>query len=450
MEKIIAIVGRPNVGKSALFNRIARRQVSLVYDRPGVTRDRVTAQVRWREHHLTLVDTGGIGLDDKEGFAEAIAREVEIALLAATEILFVVDARDGMTSLDREVAQRLRKTKKRVWVVANKMDHEKQANFEAEFAALGFGAPWPTSAAHGLGVDDLMEAMTADWVAPVEEPGPRVERPTRLAIVGRPNVGKSSLINALVQESRAIVSNVPGTTRDAVDVPFTWKGQAFELVDTAGLRQERRVHDALETNMTGRTVHAINRADVCVLVVDAQTGVTMQDKKIAGLIQDAKAPCIIAVNKWDVAREQGDAGREREREYYESVIQDLFFINYAPVMFVSAKTRERLDGLLKSAQQIAKNRRFRFITSPLNRVLHKAQERLPAPLVKGKRLKIFYAAQQIDEDRREVPTVLLFVNEPKCLTPAYQRYVELKLREAFPLEGCPVQFILRARPRDAR
>jgi GTP-binding protein len=452
MEKVIAIVGRPNVGKSALFNRIAKRQISLVYDRPGVTRDRITAACRWRDFEFTLVDTGGIGLEDSEGFAAAIAREVEIALLAATDIILVVDARDGMTSLDKEVAQHLRKSKKKkVWVAANKMDHDKQANFEAEFVGLGFGTPFPTSAEHGLGIEDLLEAVTEGW-EPVEVvEGPKEERATRLVIVGRPNVGKSSLINALVQDTRAIVSEIAGTTRDAVDVPFVWKGQPFLLIDTAGMRQERRMRDQLETHMTGRSAHAINRADVCILVIDSQTGVSMQDKKIAGLIQEAGAPCIIAVNKWDLARNLGDAGKAKEREYFESVRQDLFFISYAPVLFVSAKTQERLDGLLKAAQTIATNRRYRFLTSPLNRVIHKAQERLPAPLVKGKRLKIYYAAQQTDDkDKREIPTILLFVNDPKCLTSSYQRYLEEQLRESFPLEGCPIKFVLRARTQKER
>jgi GTP-binding protein len=271
-------------------------------------------------------------------------------------------------------------------------------------------------------------------------------RATRLAIVGRPNVGKSSLINALVSEPRAIVSDVPGTTRDAVDIAYTWRGVSYLLVDTAGMRQERRLHDELERAMTGRTAHAINRADVCILVVDASTGVTMQDKKIAGLIQDAHAPCIIAVNKWDLARELGDASKTREREYYDQVRRDLFFLSYAPVLFLSAKTSERIDGLLKTAAAIAKNRLFRFQTGPLNRVIRTALEKYAPPLVRGRRFKVLYAAQQAaKEGAREIPTLQLFVNSPSLLTPAYERYLDLQLREKFDLRGCPLRFVLRGR-----
>jgi GTP-binding protein len=259
-------------------------------------------------------------------------------------------------------------------------------------------------------------------------------------------VGKSSLVNALLAQPRAIVSEVPGTTRDSVDIAYTWKGLPFLFVDTAGLRQERRMRDELERAMTGRTVHAINRADVCLLILDAAAGVTMQDKKIGGLVQDAHAPCMIVVNKWDLAREQGDASRARERDYYEQVRRDLFFLSYAPVLFLSAKTGERIDGLLKTVAQIAQNRVYRFQTGPLNRVLARAMERYAPPLVRGRRFKILYAAQQSPkEEAREIPTLQLFVNSPALLTPAYERYLDLQVREAFDLRGCPLRFVLRGR-----
>ncbi len=363
MEHIVAIVGRPNVGKSALFNCLAGRAISLVFDRPGTTRDRLVTSARWDKHRLTLIDTGGIGMDDREGFGDAIAREVEIALAAATEIIFVVDAREGLTPLDQSVARLLRKSHRPVFVAANKVDGDKQVNLDGEFTRLGFAGVFPVSAAHRRGLDDLREAVTAKWDEPLPEDAPPIrKRPTRLAIVGRPNVGKSSLINALMNEPRAIVSEVAGTTRDAVDIAYEWKGEPFLFIDTAGMRQERRLRDDLERAMTGRTAHAINRADVCILVIDAGTGVTMQDKKIAGLIQEAHAPCIIVVNKWDLAREQGDASKAREREYYEQVQRDIFFLSYAPVLFLSAKSGERIDGLLKTCATIAKNRTFRFQT----------------------------------------------------------------------------------------
>jgi len=453
MEHIVAIVGRPNVGKSALFNCLAGRDISLVFDRPGTTRDRLVTTGRWSGHHFTLIDTGGIGMDDHEGFNDAIAHEVDLALAAATEIIFVVDAREGLTPLDQTVARLLRKSHRPVFVAANKVDSDKQVNLDAEFSRLGFKGVFPVSAAHRRGLDELREAVVADWAEPAEkDPNEaRPERPTRLAIVGRPNVGKSSLINTLISEPRAIVSPVAGTTRDAVDIAYTWKGQPFLFIDTAGMRQERRMQDHLERAMTGRTAHAINRADVCILVVDASTGVTMQDKKIAGLIQDAHAPCMIVVNKWDIAREQGDASRSREREYYEQVQRDLFFLSYAPVLFLSAKTGERIEGLLKTVAMIAKNRVYRFQTGPLNRVITKAMERYAPPLVKGRRFKILYAAQQQPkEGAREIPTLQLFVNSAELLTSAYERYLDLQLRESFDLRGCPIRFVMRGRTTQSR
>jgi GTP-binding protein len=453
MEATVAIVGRPNVGKSALFNCLAGRDISLVFDRPGTTRDRLVTSARWGDHRLTLIDTGGIGVDDREGFGDAIAHEVEIALAAATEIIFVVDAREGLTPLDQTVARLLRKSHRPVFVAANKVDGDKQANLDGEFSRLGFKGVFPVSAAHRRGLDELREAVSAGWDAPVavDPEAPMAARPTRLAIVGRPNVGKSSLINALIAEPRAIVSEVAGTTRDAVDIAYTWKGQPFLFIDTAGMRQERRLQDHLERAMTGRTAHAINRADVCILVVDASTGVTMQDKKIAGLIQEAHAPCLVAVNKWDVAREQGDADRARERDYYEQVQRDLFFLSYAPVLFLSAKTGERIEGLLKTVGMIARNRTFRFQTGPLNRVITRAMEKYAPPLVRGRRFKILYAAQlAAKEGAREIPTLQLFVNSAELLTPAYERYLELQLREAFDLRGCPIRFVMRGRTTEAR
>ncbi len=453
MDHTVAIVGRPNVGKSALFNCLAGRDISLVFDRPGTTRDRMVTSARWDKHRFTLIDTGGIGIDDREGFGDAIAHEVELALAAATEIIFVVDAREGLTPLDQDVARLLRKSHRPVFVAANKVDGEKQANLDGEFQRLGFQGVYPVSAAHRRGLEQLRSAIVKNWKEPEEEAEQteRPKRPTRLAIVGRPNVGKSSLINTLMAEPRAIVSPVAGTTRDAVDIAYTWRGEPFLFIDTAGMRQERRVQDQLERAMTGRTAHAINRADVCILIVDAMTGVTMQDKKIAGLIQEAHAPCMIVVNKWDLAREQGDAGKTKEREYYEQVQQDMFFLSYAPVLFLSAKTGERVEGLLKTCATIAKNRTFRFQTGPLNRVISRAMEKYAPPLVNGRRFKVLYAAQQAaKEGSREIPTLLLFVNAPALLTPAYERYLDLQLREAFDLRGCPLRFIMRGRTTQSR
>ncbi|HSI86839.1 MAG: ribosome biogenesis GTPase Der [Candidatus Methylacidiphilales bacterium] len=493
MEKTVAIVGRPNVGKSALFNRLVRRQISLVFDRPGTTRDRIIASCTFQDHRFTLIDTGGIGLEDTDDFGTAIAREADLALQAASDILFVVDAREGLTPLDHMVADILRRAgasasapthvskasaasaesdpnsdsdapapvparlRRRIQVVANKMDAPKQSHMEGEFSRLGFGNAVGISAAHGVGIDDLLTALTAEWPEPpsAEEEAaanaaaPRQARPTRVAIVGRPNVGKSSLINALLSDERTIVSPVSGTTRDAVDVPYSRNGRDYTLVDTAGMRQERRISDPLEGAMTGRSAHSINRADVCVLVIDAAEGVSSQDKKIGGLILEAMKPCVIVVNKWDLAREQGDGGSSAQRAYYEQVMQDLFFLHYASVAFLSAKTGERVHGLFTIIENLDKSRQFRFATGPLNRVISKAIERHPPPISggSGRRLKVLYATQEPPEEGRSqaIPVLIMFVNSAKLWTATYQRYLDLQLRDSFDIPGVPIRFVLRER-----
>ncbi len=443
MTPTVAIVGRPNVGKSALFNRLARRDLSIVHDKPGVTRDRLVTSAEWDGKPYSLVDTGGIGLGDSEGFADAIEHEVQIALETATHILFVVDIREGVTPLDQEICRRLRKTKCPVFLVLNKADHEKQSGLDAEFSHMNFGHPYPVSAMHGIGIETLMQDVASDWEA-ADAPPPRL-RPTRVAMIGRPNVGKSSLINAILNETRTIVSEIPGTTRDAVDVPFRWDDRDYVLIDTAGMRKKSRVNDPLEQKMTGRTAHMINRADVCVLVLETNEGVREQDKKIAGLIQNSKCPCVIALNKWDIAQDQGDGGTDRRKEFAEGIRNEIFFLPYAKVHFVSAKTRSGLPKLLETIHAIHKLRHFKFQTSQLNKVLQHTQERYVAPNVKGKRFKIYYAAQQFSEDPRAIPTLLFFVNSPDLLTDAYRRYIEIQIRQAFPLEGCPIEIHLRAR-----
>jgi GTP-binding protein len=446
-EHTVAIVGRPNVGKSALFNRLVRKQISLVFDRPGTTRDRIVASGRHRGHAFTLIDTGGIGLEDQEGFAAAIGREAGLALETATDILMVVDAREGLTPLDHEVARRLRRSRAPVHVVANKVDDpDKHANWETEFAALGFGNPLPVSAAHGAGIEDLLDRLTAGWDKPLAPSPPTGVRPCQVAIVGRPNVGKSSLVNALIEDARTIVSPTPGTTRDAIDVRLSHEGKEYVLVDTAGMRQRRRVHDPLEAAMTGRSAHTIHRADICVLVIDAETLVTMQDKKIGGLISKTYRPCMIVVNKWDLARKEGAGGKAHERETYETLMEDLFFLRYAPVVFLSAKTGERVRGVLQMLSLVDANRTRRLPTGLLNRVLHRALERRPPPGA-ARRFKILYATQQVEDDPGEhpVPTLMCFVNDPKLLSDSYQRYLEEQVRAEFDLRGCPIKWILRSR-----
>ena len=470
--RTVAIVGRPNVGKSALFNRITGKQISLVHDQPGVTRDRISHVCRHEGHLFELLDTGGIGLGDKEGFADAIEREVSIALATAHDILFVVDGRDGLTPLDQEIAKRLRKAdgkksgkkkvhandeveflspaaaafeKRRVILIVNKLDVPELDDRIEEFRRLGFPDVLAVSAAHGLGMGDLMEHLVSPWGAGDGIEPSRVakeDQPIRLAFLGRPNVGKSSLVNALLNDDRTIVSPVSGTTRDSIDVPFTWKKRGFTLIDTAGMRQNRKIHDPLESKMTGRSVHTINRANVCVLVLDAMEGVSMQDKKIGGLIAEAMRPVMIVVNKWDLVRDQGDASRKKELEFTEALRQDLFFLEHAPIIFGSAKTGERVETILKTIEKIEKNRRTKITTSELNDLLQKAQERYAPPLVNNRRFKIYYATHQIDETQpHPTPTIMAFINSYDLLTPAYRRYIELKLRERFTLEGCPVRWV---------
>ncbi|MFH1066839.1 MAG: ribosome biogenesis GTPase Der, partial [bacterium] len=383
---VVAIVGRPNVGKSALFNRIAQRQISLVFDKPGVTRDRIAADCQWQDVPFTLVDTGGIGLEDNSGLEEAIEREVNIAVEAADDLFLVVDGREGLQALDTEIARRLRRSQRRVWVIVNKMDSPKQSNLESDFAQLGFSEVWPVSAAHGTGVGELMSALCSSWKKEpsfiLETTEKRETRPLRLAIVGKPNAGKSSLINAILKEERLIVSHAPGTTRDAVDIEFRLHDTAYTLMDTAGMRKRRRVSDPLEMAMTGRSAHAINRADVCALVMDAAEGVGEQEKKIAGLIQEAKKPCLLVVNKWDLTKDN-DAlvGKQKNfrQQYEDAVRRELFFLDYAPVLFISAKDKWHIESFLDALSSVEVSRAARISTGVLNRIIQRAMQRQLPP-----------------------------------------------------------------------
>lgn len=456
MRRTVAIVGRPNVGKSALFNRLAGKPLSLVYDQPGVTRDRVMAEIKLGGFPCTMIDTGGIGLEDASGFEEAIGHEVDLALASATDIVLVVDGREGVNVVDREVAKRLRKGKIRVTVAVNKMDHEKLEGAEEAFKELGLGELVPVSAAHGRGISNLVEQVTQGWEKEEEvEAAESGTRPTRIAMVGRPNVGKSSIINRLLGQERLIVSPVAGTTRDAVDTEFEHKGKLYSLVDTAGLRKKARIDDPLEQAMTGRTAHSINRADLCVLVLDAERGPGVQDKKIAGLIQEAKKPCLILVNKWDLVDEalpglKGEAGQKKRkefrREYEEAIRRELFFADYAPVIFASARKAGGLDELMRAVEKVNELRRIQMPTGVLNRILREAQERQPSPRQGGRGLKFkLYYATQLREDKAGIPAILLFVNNPELWSENYGKFLEQKVRDHFGLEGCPLKWELRAR-----
>ncbi|MBN9690891.1 MAG: ribosome biogenesis GTPase Der [Verrucomicrobia bacterium] len=485
MQSVIAIVGRPNVGKSALFNRLAGRRIAIVHDQPGVTRDRVMVEAEWGGRGFTLIDTGGIGLLRGERADDVITAaafdQVQMALEAASVILFVVNVQDGVVPLDTEVAKRLRSAQKPVIVVVNKVDHDRADVGLPEFAQLGFAQMVPVSAIHSRGIDDLMELairqLPAVELPPMPETTegdsesseaapPAPERPLRLAIVGRPNVGKSSIINALTGSQRVIVSPVPGTTRDAVDVPFEvnteGRREQFVLVDTAGLRKARRVDDAVEHFSAERTRDAISRSDVVVLVVEAVTGILEQDKKIADLITEAQRACIVVVNKWDLVAEEVRLAQEAEYqkrkkevvfhrpkklltlgEFGDWVHAKLFFLDYAPVIFTSAKDGFQLERLLEAVRYVGAQWRQKIPTAILNRTLADAIERRQPVSKLGHRLKFFYATQV----QQSPPTLLLFVNRKEVFSPAYEKYLAGELRRVFGFEGCPIVLVPRGRPK---
>lgn len=489
MSGIIAIVGRPNVGKSALFNRIVGRRIAIVHDQPGVTRDRVSAEAEWHGRPYTLVDTGGIGLLRKEKSADVIVKaaveQVDLAIEAAHIIILVVNVQEGIMPLDREVAMRLRKSGKPVLVAVNKVDTHRVESQAMEFSQLGFEKLFPVTAIHGDGIDALtteavrlLPAFTPEAIESEPEttetsadgellPVTKPIGPLKLAIVGRPNVGKSSIINALTKSERVIVSPIPGTTRDAVDVPFEVETdgvrQKYILIDTAGMRKTRRVDDSIEFFSVQRSEDSIARADICVLVLDAESGILEQDKKIADRIVENRKACIVVVNKWDLyddsvrkAREE-EIGRRQKKVRYEGnegpltmlgefgnwVQEKLFFLDYAPVIFTSAKSGFHLERLLEAVRYVAAQLQQKIPTSLLNRTINDAVERRQPVSAAGHRLKFFYATQV----RQAPPTFLLFVNRDELFSEPYKKYLAGELRKAFGYEGCPIVLVPKARPK---
>ena len=499
MSGLIAIVGRPNVGKSALFNRIVGRRIAIVHDQPGVTRDRVMAEAEWHGRPYTLVDTGGIGLLRREKADDVITaaalQQVDLAIDAADVILFVVNVQEGIVPLDQEVAKKLRTIQKPVLLVVNKADNFQATAGAVEFSALGFQRIYPVTAIHGSGVEDLMDEAVAflpKWSAvskpvgtdegdaegadaPLEDgedgealPPRRPDGPKRLAIVGRPNVGKSSIINRVTGSDRVIVSAIPGTTRDAVDVPFEVVTEAgreqYVLVDTAGVRKARRIDDSIEYFSVERTKGAIARCDIAVLVIDAMNGITEQDKKIADVIVEQRRACIVVVNKWDLvaedvrkAREQEievRSGKNRDRddrqkrlttlsEFGQWVQERLFFLDYAPVIFTSAKDGFQLDRLLEAVRYVSSQLKQKVPTAILNRTLNDAIERRQPVSDMGHRLKFYYATQV----RQAPPTFLLFVNRDELFSSPYMKYLSGEMRKAFGYEGCPILLVPKPRPK---
>lgn len=436
-KPIVAIVGRPNVGKSTLFNIFANSRISIVEDTPGVTRDRLYADTEWLDNEFMMVDTGGIEIMNNDKIAVSIRQQAQIAIAEADVILFVCDARAGITHEDAEVARLLRQSKKPIVLAVNKADSPKQEMEIFEFYNLGIGEPIPVSAANHLGLGDLLDAVVEKFPETSAYGEDGNEDEIKVALIGRPNVGKSSIFNTLVGEERSIVSDVAGTTRDAIDTPVVRDGQKFLFIDTAGMRRKARIDEPIEKYSIIRSLRAVDRSDVVLMVIDAIDGVTEQDKKIAGYAHEAGKGIVLVVNKWDLY----DKDNTSTLRYTENLRRELVFMQYAPVVFVSAMTKQRIHRLPEVIHYVAEQNAMRISTSVLNQVVEDAIAINPPPTEKGQRLKILYATQV----KIKPPTFVIFVNEPEIMHFSYQRYLENKLREAFGFEGIPLQMIIRGK-----
>ena len=436
--------GRPNVGKSALFNRLAGRSIAIVHDQPGITRDRISALSRRGTEPFTIWDTGGIGGAGETELLKEVRSAADAAMREAQVILFLVDAQQGLTPIDQELARLLRRSQRPVVLVINKIDHPKHEDLAGEFTRLGFPDVVSISAAHGLGIGSLVE--TIERLLPPITNDQEPITALSLAIVGRPNVGKSSLINAILSDRRTIVSNLPGTTRDAVDIAYRHGADDFVLIDTAGMRARGKHSTSVEVFSVMRSERTIRRADLCVLVIDATSGVTAQDKKIAALMQKAHKPSLLLVNKWDLVKPERGA-REALAKLIEETREGLFFLPYAPILVASALTGENIDRFFGAIRKIRRAADARLSTGVLNRLLREAFAANPPPMSGNKRMKLFYATQARGKTERALatPEFVLFVNDPQLLGETYARYLEARLREAQPFPGLPL--MLNFRPR---
>ena len=435
-KPIVAVVGRPNVGKSTLFNALAGSRISIVKDTPGITRDRIYADVTWLNYSFTLIDTGGIEPDSKDIILSQMREQAQIAIDTADVILFMVDVKQGLVDADAKVADMLRRSKKPIILVVNKVDsYEKMMLDVYEFYNLGIGEPMAISAANRQGIGEVLDEVVShfadDTAEDVED-----ERP-RIAIVGKPNVGKSSLINKLLGENRLIVSDIAGTTRDAVDAEVTYNGKEYIFIDTAGLRRKNKIKEELEQYMIVRTVSAVERADIVILLIDALEGVTEQDAKIAGIVHERGKGIIIAVNKWD-ALEKDDKTIYR---FTEKVRQILSFMPYAEITFISAKTGQRIGKLYELIDMVEQNQSMRVATGVLNEIMAEAVALQQPPSDKGKRLRLYYITQVAVKP----PTFVIFVNDKQLMHFSYTRYIENKIRDTFGFKGTPLHFIIRER-----
>jgi len=446
----VAIVGRPNVGKSALFNRLAGRNIAIVHDQPGITRDRLAAPCTRGARPFLIWDTGGIGGAGETELTAQVRMAADAAMKESDVILFVVDAQHGLAPIDQDLARMLRKSRTPVVLVVNKIDDPKHEDLEADFARLNFDDTIPISAAHGRGISTLLE--TVDGLLPKNDESTAEEgettrvAPVALAIIGRPNAGKSSLINSVLRDQRTIVSEIPGTTRDAVDIAYERDGQHFLLIDTAGMRARSKHSTSVEVFSVMRAERTIRRADLCVLVIDATCGVTSQDKKIAGLIQESRKPSLVILNKWDLVKPAKGMKAAMQKLITEAR-HHLFFLDYAPVLIASAVTGENVQQLFALISEVQRAAGVRIGTGVLNRMLRAAFQENPPPTIGTRRLKLFYAAQSSGEAERAIdpPKFILFVNQPKLLSDPYSRYLEGRIRQMEPYPGLPVLLTCRAR-----
>ncbi|TMV51308.1 ribosome biogenesis GTPase Der [Paenibacillus mesophilus] len=435
---IVAIVGRPNVGKSTIFNRIIGDRLAIVEDKPGVTRDRIYGIGEWMGKSFSIIDTGGIEIDGEDEILKSVRMQAELAIEEADAIVFMVDGKSGMTGSDSEVAQMLYRAKKPVILAVNKVDNLKRQDDIYEFYSLGFGDPIGISGSHGIGIGDLLQAVVDNL--PEKEEEEYGEDTIRVALIGRPNVGKSSLVNAILGEERVIVSDMAGTTRDAIDTPFEKDGQKYVLIDTAGMRKRGKVYETTEKYSVMRAMHAIERSDVVLVVINGEEGIIEQDKHIAGYAHEAGKAAIFVVNKWDIV----DKDDKTMQQFTQKIRDHFLFMTYAPIVFVSAKTKQRLHKLLPVVVEVSEQHAMRVQTHLLNDIVSDAVAYNPPPTDKGRRLKINYATQVSVKP----PTILLFVNDPELMHFSYERYLENRIRSAFRFEGTPIRLFTRKKSDD--
>ena len=435
MKPIVAIVGRPNVGKSTLFNRLTHTKLAIVEDTPGVTRDRLYQDAEWNGKSFTLIDTGGIEMASQDSMLNLVKKQAQVAIEEADLILFVADGKTGITIDDEEVAQMLRKTKKPVLLVVNKIENYDHPEQIYDFYQLGLGEPFAISASHGMNTGDLLDAVT-ELLGDVEEDDydPDV---IKIAVVGRPNVGKSSLTNAILGKERSIVSDIPGTTRDAIDSPFSIDGQDYVIIDTAGMRRKNKILDTTERYSVIRSLRSVDRADVVLMVINAEEGLLEQDKRIVGYAHEQGKGIVLVVNKWDLIEKDDKTYTTFEKK----IRSELLFLQYAPMIFVSAQTKQRVNKIIEVVNFVAEQQNLRISTSVLNEIIRDAVQLNPAPTDKGRRLKILYATQS----GVKPPTFVLFVNEPEIMHFSYERYLENKIRENFGFEGTSINFFFKKR-----